>query len=122
MKNLFVIAALTALMAGTAYADCAYPPPPDQIPDGRTATRAEMIAAQHAVLAYNKAITDYTDCLQREHDEKIAAGGKKLTDAQKNELERVHVERHNAAIDQLQSVADRFNEQLKIFNARDKKS
>ena len=31
---------------------------------------------------------------------------------------RVEVQKHNAAIDQLQSVADRFNEQVKVYKAR----
>jgi hypothetical protein len=123
MKNLFVIAAaLTALTAGTAYADCTFPPPPQKIPDGRTASRQEMLDGQQAVKAYDKAITAYTTCLQQERDNKIAAGGDKLTDQQKGELDRVLVERHNAAIDMLQSIADRFNEQLRIYNGRDKKS
>jgi hypothetical protein len=122
MKSPFIIAALTALTAGTAYADCLYPAFSDKIPDGRTATRQEMITAQQAVKAYDKQINAYTSCLELERNDQIAKGGDKLTDDQKKELDRVEVERHNAAVDQLQSIADRFNEQLRIFNARDKKS
>ena len=38
-------------------------------------------------------------------------------------MEKVEAQKHNAAIEQEQSVADRFNEQVKAFKARtDKKN
>jgi len=38
-------------------------------------------------------------------------------------MQKVEAQKHNAAIDQLQNVADRFNEQVKVFKARtDKKT
>jgi hypothetical protein len=38
-------------------------------------------------------------------------------------MQRMEAQKHNAAIDQLQSIADRFNEQIKVYKARtDKKS
>lgn len=122
MKNLFVVAALTALTAGTAYADCSFPPAPEKIPDGRTATRQEMIDAQLALKAYDKAINAYTACLDQDHDSRLVNAGDTLTEEQKRRLDRMTIERHNAAIDMLHSVVDRFNEQLRIFNGRDKKS
>jgi hypothetical protein len=121
MKNLFLIAALAALTTGTAYAgDCAFPSPPEKIPDGRTATRQEMVDGKTAVTAYDKAINAYTTCLQQERDSRFISEADHLTAEQKAQIDRVLVERHNAAIDTLQSVADRFNEQLRIFNARGK--
>ena len=33
-------------------------------------------------------------------------------------MKKVEAQKHNAAIDQLQSVADRFNEQVKVYKAR----
>ena len=39
-----------------------------------------------------------------------------------DDMERVEVQKHNAAIDQLQSVADRFNEQVKVYKAKNDKS
>lgn len=122
MKYLFAIAALSALTAGQAYASCTYPPPPDKIPDGRTATKAEMITAELAVKAYDKAINAYNDCLALERDDRIAKAGDKLTQKQKDELREIEAVKHNAAIDELQSIADRFNEQVRIFKARTDKT
>jgi hypothetical protein len=124
MKALLAIAATAALSVGTAYADCSYPPPPDHLPDGNTATLQEMVAAQKAVKEYDKAINAYVACIQLERNDavaKVATPGEKPTAEQKkamDDMERVEVQKHNAAIDQLQGIADRFNEQVKVYKAK----
>jgi hypothetical protein len=121
MKNLLAIALLTGLAAGQAHAGCSLPPPPQKIPDGWTATKAEMLAAAQVVKDYDKAINVYNACLPFERDPLVAKPGDQLTAAQKNALRRIEDEKHNAAVDQLQSVADRFNQQVRIFNSRSEK-
>jgi len=116
MKALLAIALATATAA--AYADCPYPQAPTKIPDGATATLEEMVAGQKAVGAYQKAINDYTACIDKELDDAIAKGGDKLKPAQKADMQRVEAQKHNAAVDQLQAIADRFNEQVKVYKAR----
>jgi hypothetical protein len=124
MKVFLAIAATAALSAGKAYADCSYPPPPDHLPDGNTATLQDMVEAQKAVKDYDKAINAYIACIQLERNDanaKLAKPGETPTAEQKKAMddrERVEVQKHNAAIDQLQSVADRFNEQVKVYKAR----
>src|SRR5437764_3312427 len=127
MKALFAIAltaALTvALTAAPAYADCPYPAAPDKLPDGSSATLEEMVAGQKAVKAYDKAINDYVACIDRELVAPITKAGDHLKPQQKADMQHVEAQKHNAAIDQLQNIADRFNEQVKVFKARtDKKS
>ena len=128
MKVSLAIMAAAVLSAGTAYADCSYPPPPDHIPDGNTATLQEMVEAQKAVKEYDKAINAYVACIQLERNDavgKLAKPGEKPTPEQKkamDDMERVEIQKHNAAIDQLQSVADRFNEQVKVYKAKTDKS
>jgi uncharacterized coiled-coil DUF342 family protein len=124
MKALTAIAATAVLSAGTAYADCSYPTPPEHIPDGNTATMQEMVEAQKAVKEYDKAINAYVACIQLERDDavgKLAKPGETPTAEQKKamqDMERVEVQKHTAAIDQLQSVADRFNEQVRVYKAK----
>jgi len=118
MKVLLALALTAALGTGAAFADCVYPAAPDKIPDGATATLEEMLAGQKAVKAYQQAINDYTACIDKELDEKIAKAGDKLKPEQKTDMERIEAQKHNAAVDQAQSVADRFNEQVKVFKAR----
>ena len=117
MKALLAFAA-TVLAGGAAYADCPYPAPPDKLPDGATAAMQDMLAGQKAVAEYNKAITDYTACIDKELDDALAKGGDKLKPQQKTDMQRVEAQKHNAAVDQLQAIADRFNEQVKVYKAR----
>ena len=116
MKALLAMALAAATTA--AYADCPYPQAPTKIPDGATATLDEMVAGQKAVAAYQKSINDYNACIDKELDDAIAKGGDKLKPEQKADMQRVEAQKHNAAVDQLQAIADRFNEQVKVYKAR----
>jgi hypothetical protein len=88
------------------------------IPDGATATHEEMVVAHRALVLYEKAITDYTFCLAKELDDAIAQAGYTLKPQQKADMQRVQAQKHNAAVDVLQAIAGRFNEQLRVFEAR----
>ena len=114
MKALFAITA-TVVLAGPVYADCSYPPPPAKLPDGNTATMEEMLEAKKAVTQYNKDINAYVACIKLEHETAVTNAGDKITPEQKAEMEKMAVQKNNAAVDQLQSVADRFNEQVRIY-------
>src|SRR6201992_4062404 len=96
MKLFIALASTAVLSAGTAYADCSYPTPPDHIPDGNTATLQEMVAAQKAVKDYDKAINAYVACIQLERDGavgKIAKPGETPTaEQQKDMADRERVE------------------------------
>jgi hypothetical protein len=118
MKVLPAMACTVALAAGAAYADCPYPAAPAKIPDGATATLEEMLAGQKAVKEYEKAINDYNACIDKALEDDIAKGGDQLKPQQKADMQKIEAQKHNAAVDQLQSVADRFNEQIKVFKAR----
>ena len=117
MKALFAITALAAL-AGPVYADCSYPPPPAKLPDGNTATMQEMLDGKNAVTQYNKDINAYVACIKLEHETAVTTAGDKLTPQQKADMEKIEVQKNNAAVDQLQSVADRFNEQIRIYKTK----
>jgi len=117
MKALFAITALAAL-AGPVYADCLYPPPPAKLPDGNSASMEEMLEAKKAVTQYNKDINAYVACIKLEHETTVTNGGDKLTPEQKADMERMVTQKNNAAVDQLQSIAERFNEQVRIYKTK----
>ena len=121
MKAFIAAAALTALMAGPVHADCPYPAPPEKIPDGNTASLSEMVTVKKQVSDYDAAISVYLDCIKKEHDDAVAKGGDKMTDKQKEDLERMESSRHNAAVAKLQDIADRFNEQVRVYKAKNAK-
>jgi hypothetical protein len=109
-------------LAAHAQATCSYPASPAAPPNGSTATRDEMVAAKHDFDRYNGEMNSYLDCLNLEMDaapkdvSKLSPDEKKKAD----QAAKVLVQKHNAAVDELQAVVGRFNEQLKIFKAKQK--
>lgn len=120
MKALHSMTLLAALAAGQAYGACTYPTPPDSLPDGATATREQMLEGKKKVTEFDKAIVAYTNCLKLENDAALAKSPD-LTEEQKAEMQRMLDQKHNAAIAEDEALAARFNEQLKAFNAKNKK-
>ena len=122
MKALFAAAALATLTLAPAYADCTYPHAPDHIPDGNVATLAQMLAAQKTVQDYNNQMNAYLVCLKQQEDAAIAQAAIKLTKKQISEMESIEIERNNAAVDQLQIVANRFNTEVRVYKKKHAKS
>jgi CBS-domain-containing membrane protein len=107
-------------LAAHAQATCTYPQSPAAPPNGSKATRDEMIAAKHDFDRYNGEMNVYLDCLNLEIDAtpkdltKMTPDEKKLAVQQQNIL----VQKHNTAVDELKVVVGRFNEQLKVYKAK----
>ncbi|MGB5132478.1 MAG: hypothetical protein WBO00_07680, partial [Steroidobacteraceae bacterium] len=104
---------------GSAQAACIYPRAPEHLPDGKTASYDEMVAAQKAVVQFNEDINSYNTCLDLEMASLEQSG--QFDQARLMELRAMQAKKNNAAVDEVQAVADQFNEQLRIFKARDKK-
>jgi hypothetical protein len=128
MKSLPAAVAIMAAVlaplafANWAHADCSYPQAPDHLPDGNTATLNEMLAGQKAVQSYNERMMAYLSCIKLERDNTMAQAAGKLSKQQQAAIEAIEIQKHNAAVDQLQSVANQFNTQVKIFKAKGKSS
>ena len=110
---------LVVLAAPAAGATCIYPRPPENLPDGATATYDQMVEAQRVVKQFDADITAYTACLQMELD--AILGSVEIDDARKAELQAMQVKKNNAAVDEAQAIADRFNEQVRVFKEKNKK-
>ena len=121
--SLLALPLLLALGAG-AHAACVYPQAPQALPSGSKATKDEMLAAQAQVKEYSKTVQEvYLPCLESEKGESIAALDNMDAEytAKKANIESVHAKKHNAALDELQAVADRWSVELKAFSAAQKK-
>ena len=79
------------------------------VPDGKTATRDEMLAAQAQIRTYQAAMDVFLACIDGEQ----AAEG----DLAPDEFKSLMVSRHNAAVAEMEGVAAAFNEQLRAFRA-----
>lgn len=109
------IASLNIVLASfslAAHADCSYPKAPSVMPDGKTASEAEMIEAMRLFKAYNEEVTVFGSCLDQETKSKAAGT------AQLMQLKTLQMKKHNAAVEELQSKAKMFNEQVRLFKSR----
>jgi uncharacterized protein YfkK (UPF0435 family) len=113
-----MLALIVFLAAGAAQATCIYPRAPERVPDGKTASFEEMAAAQKAVQQFNEDINAYNACLDLEMSSLEKSGT--YDENRLTELRAMQAKKNNAAVDEVQAVADQFNEQLRIFKTRDK--
>lgn len=122
----FVPAALLAaagLAAGQAHAACAYPHAPENVPDGSSATMEQMVAGQKEVKQYMADMEVYLKCLDDEAPPAPPADAQ-LGEEQKKEAARaeaMRAQKHNAAVSEMETVADHFNRQIKVFKEKQKK-
>ena len=102
----FYAAVAAALMISMpAFAGCTLPPPPSKIPNGSTANEQEMIAAMNTLKEYNGDVNVYLKCLDYEVKQNRMAAS--VRDA-----------KNNSAVTELQTVADKFNQQVRAFKAK----
>jgi hypothetical protein len=118
MKISYAIAALAALSVSPVYAACTMPPPVTNIPDGTTATAAQILDAQKGVVALNDATHTYLDCIKKEHDDAIAAGGPGISTVAADKIDKDETAKNNAAVDQLNSTIQKFNATVAAYKAK----
>jgi hypothetical protein len=121
--RLLVVPLLLAIGAG-AHAACVYPQAPQSLPNGSKATKEEMLAAQADVKEYSKNVQEvYLPCLEQEKTESLAALDNMDPEytPKKAAIEAMHAKKHNAALDELQAVADRWNQERKAFSETSQK-
>jgi hypothetical protein len=115
--------ALALGSAAHAQTTCTHPTAADKPPDGNTSTREQMIAGRTDMNRYNTEMQSFLDCIKVKIDAIPApADPKKLTDDEKQQQKEKDKlsKQYDAAFDELQAAATRFNEQLKIFKAKQK--
>src|SRR5690606_39127951 len=95
------------LMAASALA-CEMPTMVE-VPDGATASAEQMVQAREQVTLYVAAMEEYLACV---NDEIEVAG----EDAP-GEFKALMIQRHNAAVSEMETVAAAFNDQLQAFRA-----
>jgi len=121
MKAWIPITLVFALGSAYAQADCTYPRAPESMPDGNTATKEEMIAGKNEVSRYNTEMNAYLDCIKLEIDAATPKDPSKLSKDEKakaDQQSKMLTQKNNAAVDELQAVVGRFNEQLKLYKAK----
>jgi hypothetical protein len=106
------------LLASSAFADCGKPADPAAPPDGTSATKAQMLAAQQTMKAYDAGVTAYTKCVDAAAS-RIANEYQGLVPVSEIAAVReLDIKVHNNAVDQDTQLVGRFNKQLRIFLAK----
>jgi len=109
-----VLAAFALAMSFTAQAECTYPKAPAAIPDGKSASKDEMIAAMQAFKQYDADVQSYLTCLS---DETAAMAKNGATDSVV-QFKAMQTRKHNSALAEAKEHAGKFNEQVRAFKSK----
>jgi hypothetical protein len=97
---------------------CDYPARTD-VPNGNSATKDEMIQGQRNVKSYMAAMEDYLACIESAEQETVA-GNDDLDEEQKQQRIAMFNKKYNAAVEEMNLVAEQFNSQVRAYKDRDK--
>lgn len=117
MKRL-AVSVIALLLAQGALA-CDYPERVKDMPDGSTATRDDMIASKKAVETYISSMNAYLSCIEAEEAQAVISLGN-LDDKAKSQRTRNFNKKYNAAVEEMNLVAEQFNIQLRAFREQNK--
>lgn len=110
--RILAVASIALASSFAAHGECAFPKAPAALPDGKTASQDEMVAAMHAFKAYKDEVTAFGACLEEETKAKASST------MQLMQLKTMQAKKHNAAMAELEEKANKFNEQVRIFKSR----
>jgi len=116
MKLKFALAGMALVCSVAVHAECVYPKAPDSIPDGKSASEQEMVAAMTAFKQYNTDVNTYLSCLDQETTSKVSEAGGSA--GQIVQIKALQSKKHNAAVEELQVKAAAFNEQVRLFKSK----
>ena len=127
MKNLTKSVIATVLLSLPAFGlACEYPERPT-LPDGGSASKEQMIAAQTAVKAFLAAVDEYLGCIEEEEKDAIAAlpeidesdeDAVKARDAEIKRRDDLLVKRFDAANEEKFLFGEKWNQQVRAYNDR----
>lgn len=112
MKLKFAIAATILFFSPFAFA-CDYPQRAE-LPNGSTATKESMLAGQKSVKRYMAEMEEYLACIDQAEKDAVIA----LMDPTDDELasrEAAITKKYNAAVEEMELTAARFNEQVRAY-------
>jgi hypothetical protein len=106
MKLILSLILLTA--SSLVAAECTRPEAPE-LPDGETSDLAAMVEGQKAVKTYVTETEAYLDCLTAEGEAAVEEAP---------EVSMARIADHNKAVDDMEAVANDFNEEIREYKAK----
>lgn len=118
-KKLIAALSVAALFLAQGALACEYPERLKDIPDGNTATRDDMLAGKKAVQSYLGEMESYLSCIEAEEAQAMIALGA-VNEETKRQRKGAFDKKYNAAVEEMNLVAEEFNIQLRAYNAQKK--
>jgi len=115
IKTAFSVSLL--FIAQGAFA-CDYPQRVD-MPNGTTATKDEMIAGQKDVKKYMATMDTYLACIEAEEAQAVIELGE-IDEETSRQREEMFNKKYNAAVEEMNLVAEEFNIQVRAYKAKPK--
>jgi hypothetical protein len=97
---------------------CDYPQRID-VPNGATATKDDMIAGQKVVKTYMASMEEYLACIEADEAQAVLALNNVNEDT-KRQREDLFNKKYNAAVEEMNLVAEEFNVQVRAYKDRNR--
>lgn len=110
-----MIGVVAVAIGSAAQAECTFPKAPGAIPDGKSASEQEMIAAMSAFKQYNTDVDAYVTCLDAEIADKLKEAGAASAIMQ---IKAMQAKKKASATEERQAKVNDFNEQVRTFKSR----
>ena len=113
MQRIATLTAMTLLLAsGAAWAGCDYPDEPTT-PNAEKMTLEEFRAAIGEFREFQGALEEYRKCLEDDFESLDE-------DSKTDERKELFVKRYDSSVDREQQLAEKMNEQIRLFNEKSK--
>jgi hypothetical protein len=109
---------VTMIFAAQGALACDYPQRID-VPNGATATKDDMIAGQRGVKTYMASMEEYLACIEAEEAQAVLGLGDVDEDT-KRQREEMFNKKYNAAVEEMNLVAEEFNMQVRAYKDRNR--
>lgn len=116
MTRLISLAVVSLVFSAPLALACDYPQRV-KVPNGASASKDEMIAGQRAVKDYMAAMDEYLACIDKEEKDTLASMPD-ITDEEREVRAAALIKKHNAAVEEMELVAARFNEEVRAYKAQ----
>ena len=119
MNKLIKTAVTVAILFATHSAlACDYPQRID-VPDGGTASKEDMIAGQKNVKSYMSSMEAYLSCIEADEAQAVIGLGA-VDEGTKRQREEMFNKKYNAAVEEMNRVAEEFNMQVRTYKERNR--
>lgn len=114
-------------LASFAHAECVHPQSPAGLPDGNTASKDDMVSASKETKRYNDEMTAYLACIDmaapKDAPKEAKKDPKKRSPEEQAKVDEYNsfAKKHDVVVDEMHQYVDKFNEQLKIYKAKNAK-